>query len=452
MATDPSIITMPYCFEPRDYQLKIYQSLDSGCKRQFLRWCRRTGKDLTSINYLFKSMLERVGNYYYILPEYSQGRKAIFEGKTKEGRAYIDHMPKQLIKGNINKNEMKFETVNGSLFRIVGGDNYNTSIVGTGFAGCVISEYALQDPELMDFLRPILRESEAWIIVNGTPRGQNHMYKLEQSILGNPSWNVSVIQAMWPDRENYHDGIATTEQIQADMDEGMALEKAEQEYGVSYTAGVHGAYYADCIAKARKENRIGNFPHDDNKWVDTFWDIGKSDSTSIWFRQQDGTRLTWIDFHEDSNKNPVEYVKILQEKGYNYRTHYLPHDANHDNFSGCAKTIIRNCLNSAGISSDVVIAPKPNHKLEAINAVRSRFSRYYFDLANCADGLTKLSLYHRKYDKINQVFMEQPVHDFCSHAADAMSTEALTGDMNEDEMYNNNGNVKIISDFNPWES
>lgn len=442
-------VTIPYDFDLRPYQLELFEFLDSGGRRAFLRWCRRSGKDLTCINYMFKAMLERPGNYYYILPIYAQGRKAIFEGKTKAGRPYLDHMPKEYIKGNVNKNEMTFETINGSRFRIVGGDNYDTSIVGTGFAGCVISEFALQQPNLMNFLRPILRESNAWLILNGTPRGQNHMFKQEQSIAGDESWHTSIVQTLWPDLPNYYE-VATQEDILKDVKEGMPMDMVEQEYGVSYSAGVKGAYYADQVIEAKQQGRVGQFPVDNHRWVDTFWDLGKNDSTVIWFRQQVDGKLIWVDYYEDTGKSPADYVQILQEKGYRYKTHYMPHDADHNRLEGCLKTIFETCMESAGIASDICIAEKPQTKRYAIDKVRSRFSKYYFNESLCADGLAKLALYHRKFNEKDQVFLDMPVHDWTSHAADALSTEALTAEVNDHSQFANS-EQKIISNFNPWD-
>ncbi len=445
----PEGITLPHLFNPRNYQIDLYAALDNGKNRAFIRWCRRAGKDLACINYMFKKMLEKPGNYYYILPIYAQGRKAIFEGKDgKTGLGYLDHMPKELIKGQINKHEMRFETVNGSLFRIVGGDNYDTSIVGTGISGCVISEYSLQNPDLIDFLRPILRETKGWMIVNGTPRGKNHMYDLEQNAKGSDQWYVSEVQTLWPDLPNYYE-VATMEDIDRDRKEGMTEEKIEQEYGVSYVAGQQGAYYADCIVQARKDGRIGSFIHDDFKAVDTFWDLGKNDDTVIWFRQQIGNKLVFIDYYEANGKDLMDYAEILREKGYFYKTHYLPHDGGHDTITGSSKKLLQNCLRSLGLSDDVRIADKPNRKRIAIDLVRSRFSRYCFNEATVSDGLTKLSLYHRKWNDKMKVFLDEPQHDWCSHSADALTTEALTGHINEDDFMS--GPKKIITNFNPFE-
>ncbi len=434
----------PRFFVPRKYQIDLFNALDSGCKRAFVRWCRRAGKDFTFMNYMFRAMIMRPGNYYYILPEYGQGRKAIFEGITKGGVKYLDCMPKEFLKGNINRNEMRFETFNGSIFRIVGGDKYDTSIVGTGLAGVCISEYALQNPNLIDFLRPILNESGAWLLINGTPRGKNHMYDLEANIRTNKNWYFSEVQTLWPDLPNYYE-IATMHDIDEDRKAGMSEEKIEQEYGVSYVAGQMGAYYADQVKIARAGGRIGKHDYDPTLPVDTFWDLGKNDATAIWFRQIQGSRKVFIDYFEDCNKAPNYYAQILSEKGYWYGRHYMPHDAAHDRLEGCLKTIFRNCFDAVRIPSLISIAPRVSQKIDAINAVRSQFGRYFFDEQNCGKALIMISLYHRRFDERKRTFMDSPEHDWTSHCADALSTEALTDHMNT----HRNSRPVIISDFNP---
>ncbi len=437
-------ITMPHLFTPRPYQIDLFKALDSGIKKAFLRWCRRAGKDFTCMQYMFKSMIQRTGNYYYILPEFGQGRRAIFEGVTKEGHKYLDCMPKELIKGNINRNEMRFETINGSIFRIVGGDRYDTTIVGTGLAGVVISEFAIQSPAMLDFLRPILSESGGWLIINGTPRGKNHMYDLEQNIKNDPNWYFSEIQTLWQDLPNYYD-VSAIEEIEQYRKEGMTEEKVEQEYGVSYSAGRMGAYYADCIKTAREHNRIGKFDYDPNLPVDTFWDLGKNDATAIWFRQIQGSRKVFIDYYEDSGKAPSFYAEYLAGKGYYYGRHYMPHDAAHDRLEGCLKTIFRNAFDAYRITPHITIAPRVGQKIDAINAVRKEFGSYFFNEETCGKALVMVSLYHKKYDDRKRVFLEHPEHDWTSHCADALSTEALTVGLNTPQFTK----PSIVYNFNP---
>lgn len=183
-------ITLPYLFEPRDYQLPLMEAIDSGYKRLIYVAHRRAGKDKTIWNVTVKKAVERVGVYYYILPTYAQAKKVIWDGVDKEGMRFLDHIPKQLIKKQ-NETEMQIELTNGSLIQMVGADNVDR-IVGTNPVGVVFSEYSLQKKEVWELLRPILAENGGWAIFNFTPRGRNHAWSLLQMAKESPDWWVGV--------------------------------------------------------------------------------------------------------------------------------------------------------------------------------------------------------------------------------------------------------------------
>jgi hypothetical protein len=372
-----------------------------------------------------KEMVANPGIYYYFFPTYQQGKMALWEQKD-----IMQHLPPQLIKRR-NEQEMMLELENGSIFRVVGTDNIDR-IVGTNPRGCVFSEYSLQDPRAWRFISPILAENKGWAIFNGTPRGRNHMYKLEMEVARkSDAWYCSDLSV---DSSGLYSSLKD-EIAEALVTEGQ--DHVDQEYYVAYSAGARGAIYMTNIEHARKTGRIGDYPYNDHRWVDTFWDIGVSDATSIWFRQIDGGRQVWVDYYEESNKDIAEYIKVLKDKGYRFRTHYLPHDAAQRRMTGRGYVqdtaeMVRECCKSAGISDDVVICPKLPVQ-DGINGVRKLFSTFYFNDGLCADGIEKLSLYHRRYDPKRATFVKEPVHDWTSHCADAMRTVVAANEYEDEQ-------------------
>lgn len=451
MTNKIDMITIPYRFEPRGYQLDIFKAMDAGKKRILMRWSRRAGKDLTCWNVMIKEAFKKQGLYFYTFPEYSQAKKAVWEAATKPPNPvkFLEFIPPQWIKSK-NSNELKVELFNGSIIRLVGTENID-SLMGTNPLGVVFSEFSIQKLQAWEYIQPILMENGGWAIFNGTPRGKNHMYEMEATNQDNKEWFISEVQSLWPDLPNYYP-VASQEVIEAARKTGYTEEMIEQEFGVSYIAGQKGAYYMDCITAARNEGRIGEFMYDNHKYVDTFWDLGITDDTVIWFRQIINNKLVFIDYYENNTKDLAHYVQILKEKGYRYRTHYLPHDGHSRSIqtSMSNSQIFRRLLQEANISADVYCAQCPSQKQLAINLVRSRFSRYCFDSVKCAEGIKKLSLYHRQYDRGTKSFRDYPAHDWTSHAADALSTEGLTGEISEDFMQINPSN--IITDFDPGET
>lgn len=443
-------VTVPANFNPRDYQLRLFQAMDgiqgkpeTKRKRALLRWHRRAGKDKCCYAYMCKEMAQTPGVYYYFFPTYQQGRMALWEAIDKDGFKVMDHLPRELVK-RVNNQDMVMELTNGSIFRIVGTDNIDR-VVGTNPRGCVFSEYSLQDPAAWTFISPILAENGGWAIFNGTPRGRNHMYHLEQACR---KWEDWYTEALTVDDSGLY--TLLKEKINEDL-EVHGQDYVDQEYYVAYSAGVKGAIYMDQIERARQQGRIGNYPPDNHRWVDTFWDIGTSDATAIWFRQIDGSRQVWIDYFEDSGKDISHYVKVLRDKGYNYRTHYLPHDAGWKKSTGTGQVkstrdLLEECCESADIESTTVVCPKTPVQ-DGINGVRSIFSSFYFNEGLTHQGIQCLELYHRRWDPKRKVFMKEPVHDWTSHCADAMRTVISAELLEEEQSMSRSEYMQIQSDF-----
>ena len=140
---------------------------------------------------MIAAMFETVGNYYYFYPTYSTAKKAIWEGKTRDGMPFLDFFPKDLIEGKPNDSELKIKFKNGSIFQLIGTDNID-AIMGTSPRGCVFSEFPLQDPKAWQLIRPILAENGGWAIFNGTPRGKNHAWEV-MNIGKEEGWFVEIL-------------------------------------------------------------------------------------------------------------------------------------------------------------------------------------------------------------------------------------------------------------------
>jgi hypothetical protein len=362
---------------------------------------------------------ERVGTYYYFFPTYAQGKKILWKGIDKDGFKFIDHVPPELIHKK-NESDLSIELTNGSIIQVVGTDNYD-AVVGTNPIGCVFSEFALQDPKAWELFRPILRENDGWAIFNFTPRGHNHAKDLFDMAEFNPNWfcqRLTVDDTLRPDCMP----VLTPTDIQAERDEGMSEELIQQEYYCSFEGSIDGAYFSEQMRAARQGDRITSCPYDESLEVDTWWDLGMDDSMTIWFTQRVGKEVRCIDYLEDSGKGLPHYAKELKKKPYNYGKHYLPHDSNvRELGTGVSRTQTAEKL---GIKP-VVVVPRVKNKWTAIEAARAFFSRVWFDKAKCKDGLNGLANYRKEWDDKRQVFKDNPLHDWASHAADGFMTLAM---------------------------
>ena len=373
--------------------------------------------------------MERVGSYYYFFPEFNQGRRILWDGMDRDGFKFMDHIPEEL-RANTNNQEMKITLKNGSVFQIVGTDNYH-AVRGTNPIGCVFSEYALQNPLAWDVVRPILNENEGWAIFNFTPLGKNHGFQLYESARNNPKW---FCQLLTVDDTKREDGspVISKEAIQEERSTGMTEDLIQQEYYCSFDASIRGAYYSDMLKAAREEGRIAPIEFDKDLPVDTWWDLGRNDSNSIWFVQCYGRMIRFIDFDQRSGESMKFYVGLLKEKGYNYGTHIFPHDINVTDYSAeqSRRAIFEETYQSLfGKAADVkrIERAKNDAWLLRVEAVRHLFARFQFNDANerVRFGVDALSQYRKEYDEKNKVFKSTPLHDWTSHCADAIGTGAM---------------------------
>ena len=222
------MVTVPHKFQPRNYQLPLYKAMDNGILRAFIIHHRRAGKDKTCFNYLVKRSLQRVGTYFYFLPEYSQARKVIWDNIDIDGFKMLDHIPPEII-AKVNESTLKVTLVNGSIIQLIGADTFDKSGVGTNPIGVVFSEYPITRPDIWGYVRPILAVNKGWAIFNGTPRGQNHAYELYEMARNNPEWFTEVLTIT-------DTGVLTEEDIERERQEGMPEDMIQQEYYCKFIA------------------------------------------------------------------------------------------------------------------------------------------------------------------------------------------------------------------------
>lgn len=397
---------LPYQFTRRQYQSDYNESMKTH-KRGVKIWHRRAGKDKDDWNAMLEAADCEIGQYYYIFPTYSQGKKAIWEGRDKEGVAFLDHIPNDrlLVKNN---SELKIVFRNGSLIRIVGSDNID-ALMGTSPRGVVFSEYSLQNPQAWDYIRPILVENGGWARFNFTPRGKNHAYDLYLQAKENPDWVVSILSVE-------DTGFITPEDIEKERESGMSEDLIQQEFYCSFTRGQEGSWYGKYLASLDSDGRITNVPYDPYAVVDTFWDLGVGDSTSIVFAQRVGKEIHIIDHYEMHGEGLDHYAKILQEKPYRYGTHWAPHDIKVRELCAGARTRLE-IARDLGINFSIV----PNLSIyEGIELTRSLFHRMWFDEKKCKYLVKCLLNYVKKYNEAYNVYADQPLHNWASHSSDSV--------------------------------
>ena len=403
-------VTVPHNFAPRHYQLPVLKALDGGAKRVVAVWHRRSGKEKTFINYTAKAMLQRVGTYFYLFPTYAQAKKAVWDGRDRDGFAFIDHFPPPLVQSK-NITDLQVKLINGSVFQLIGTDNID-SIMSTNPIGCVFAEYSLQDPRGWEYVRPILRENGGWAIFDFTPRGKNHGWDIYQLAVklqaeGDPTWFAQRLTVA-------DTGVLSPGDIDAERREGMDEDLIQQEFYCSFSGANQGAYFAKQMAQAEDDGRVTRVPYQTEAAVDTWWDLGVGDATAIWFTQNIGREVHVIDYYEESGEGLPHYAKVLQGKGYVYGTHNAPHDIRVREL-GSGKSRIETAAN-LGFKFEIV----PQISLDdGIDAARSFIGRCWFDRDKTERGRNALVTYAKTWDDKRKMFSSSPFHNWASHGADA---------------------------------
>lgn len=416
-------IDLPASWRPRDYQLSLWSYLEHGGLRADVAAHRRWGKDDVALNWTAVAAHQRIGNYWHLLPEQAQGKKAIWNAVNPHtGKRRIDEAFPEAIRKRTLNDEMFIEFKNGSTWQVLGSDNYN-SLVGSPPLGVIFSEWALARPEAWTYLRPILAENGGWAVFIWTPRGRNHATTAFDARAKDPDWftlrspatETSVFSPEQLAKEKA-ELIAET----GSADEGAA--KYEQEYLVNFDAATPGAYYASLINTAEQEGRITRVPYDPNLRVWTAWDLGIDDYTAIWFFQQVGREVRAIDYYETSGEGLQSIVRdAIAGKPYAYQAHHLPHDVMVRELGAGGRSRYET-LTGLGVTPITVGAAQDPE--DRIAAARGMIPITWFDGEKCALGLNRLRAYRKRWNRSTSSYTG-PLHDAASHGADAFGEFAM---------------------------
>lgn len=412
---------LPHNWHTRDYQDRLWHYLAGGGKRAAAVWHRRSGKDDVALHWSATAAFERIGNYWHMLPEASQARKAIWDAVNPHtGIKRIDEAFPPEIRRSTRKNEMLIEFVNGSTWQVVGSDNFN-SLVGAAPIGIVFSEFSVANPVSWDYLRPILRENGGWALFLYTARGKNHGYKLyntaKQLMKDDGSWFAELLTV---------EDTGNVELAEAERREGMSDDMVQQEYYCSFDSANPGAYYGKQISKAYADNRIGRVPVEPGVPCETWWDLGMDDAMSIWITQTVVREIRCVHYYENSGEGLAHYAKYLSDWASQHEVAFARHGMPHDievRELGTGKSRKEVCERQLGLRP-IVVAPQLDLE-SGIEQTRRLLGQCWFDETECKQGIACLTDYTKDWDDKGKVFRPTPKHNWASHGADSFRTLAM---------------------------
>jgi len=385
-------------YRPRDPQRAIHRAVAAN-RFTVVVAHRRMGKTVAAINQLIHSALKcDLPNPRYALigPTYTQIKRVAWD--------YLLEFTRPL-NPTVNISELRVDFY-GRRISLHGAENCD-ALRGQYYDMVVIDEIADQDPKIWnEIIRPALSDRKGKALFLGTPKGRNHFADFRDRAESSPDWALLEFKAS-------ETGILDPAELESAKQE-MGADKYAQEFECSFHAPVTGSYYGELINQLDEQKRIARIPHESLAKTFCAWDLGMSDSTSIWVAQIASKEVRLIDYHENHGVGLDHYFEWLQENGYHHATQILPHDVEVREL-GTGKSR-KEVLEEAGL--EITVAPRLS-VADGIQAVRQLLPRCWFDIDKTKTGLDALRNYRREYDEKRAVFYDRPLHDWSSHAADS---------------------------------
>lgn len=266
-------------------------------------------------------------------------------------------------------------------------------------------------------LRPTLRAegAERWFSWN--PRRKSD--PIESLLRGEhlPTGSV-VVRANWKDNPWRTDEI---EQERLDCLR-MTPEQYPHVWEGEYATVLEGAYFAQALAEAQLQGRIGRVAADPLFGLRAFADIGgtgaKADAFALWVAQFVGREIRVLDYYEAVGQPLAAHLEWLRSRGYGPGkiSLWLPHDgASQDKVHAVS---YQSAISQAGYACEVVPNQGAGAAKQRVEAARRLFPRMWFNADTTEAGRDALGWYHEKRDAARNIGLG-PEHDWSSHAADA---------------------------------
>lgn len=399
-------LVIPYT--PSKHQEEVHDLL-SNTRFGVVVVHRGWGKSWLALNELLRRAWScsapQGGKFIYVAPEKLQAKKIAW----RELKYFVKDLPH-----SINEAELVITFPNNSTVELAGADNPDR-LRGIHPHFVVLDEVAQMPRDTWyEAVYPSLRANKGGALFIGTPKGDNLFRELFEHAQTANNWFAYK-------RSIFDTNVATPDEI-TELKLTMPLPKFEQEYLCSFDAAIQGTYFGPILDDPER-GLVSTVPYDPTQPVITAWDLGTTDDTVIWFAQkckQDPKLLRIIDYYENSDKDIFHYIQHVKTKPYVYDYHILPHDVSQVSWeTGRTRMDV---FKQHGMT--IKVARKFGVQ-EGISMAQTLLYTCRFDEARCRVGLTHLRQYRSKQDRHTGQFLEDPLHDSHSHAADAFRTLAV---------------------------
>lgn len=389
-------------YTPRDWAIPVHEGINDN-RNAIIVAHRRAGKTVAviaeTINQMFSCRYSEP-QWAYVAPTARQARMVSWPYFTK----MLGHIPG--IEFREHALEIRFP--NGGRIMLASGEAYDR-LRGAYLDGAVVDEAADCPASLIGtVLRPALADRQGKLVQIGTVKGRG------------PFWQT-YLRARQSD--DWYAGLFLPSDTMVLPDDELELLKREmtpdeyrQEMLCDPDAAVRGSYYGESLRNLTDRGGITSVPYDPALPVTVALDLGISDSTACWFAQlHRGGEIRLIEYAEWQNTSFLQIIREIRERGFIALEWIGPHDLSVREYTSGQSRYDA----AADVGVVFTIAPRLP-VIDGIEAVRRAMPRMVFDDLGTQVGREYLALYRSDWDDTRRVLSRNPVHDFSSHAADAM--------------------------------
>lgn len=421
-------VKLPYNFQEYEWEIDTVNAYKRGLEI-WMNQHRRSGKDLLCFcRFLLPPALKNPGTYHYIWPTLKEGRDGFWEGKDEEGRDILDYYvpPGAILKKDNQDMKLFLKSAGGtSLIQVFGtnGEQW-TALRGKPGNGAVFSEYAYQDPRGLAVVSPMIVKTKGFLVFNSTPNGQNHFQQGYDLAVKNTRKCFAVTKNVTQTYDHFGNRLITEEEIEEERKKGRSEDFINQDYYCSFNQGIEGTYIGRALQQLKSDGRITVVPYHPSLLVDTYWDLG-GDKMTVWFVQQLGKELRFIDYEEATGSTFGYWAKLFQEKKYLFGQHHAPFDVGVHEMVGKEEKAETRLDWAAKVGINFVLVPDASFQ-NCVDAARGILPLCWFDEVKTKPGRVHLEQWGRVWNNIEQRYTDNEKRDLHTHAGAAFRYAAVS--------------------------
>jgi len=290
-----------------------------------------------------------------------------------------------------------------------------------GFRIAWIDEAQTLSARSLSLLRPTIRAARSELWASWNPRRKSDA--VDDFLRSRKPEGAVVVKANWRDNPWFPPVLEEERRLDLALYPG----RYEHIWEGDYVRAFEGAYFADLLAQAKRDGRIGKVSADPLLPLRAFIDIGgagaTADAFTIWIVQWVGNEIRVLDYYESVGQVLAFHVSWLRRRGYQNAIVYLPHDG----LAANAVTGKRYAdhLRDAGFAVEPPIKNQGRGAaMMRIEALRRLGPQLWFNEVTTESGREALGFYHERRDETRNIGLG-PEHDWSSHAADALGLMAI---------------------------